>query len=833
MRSQRNRCAQVLACSHRCALLDSDVHSSLLFSCSVHVADRGVFLANVMEELCGADAGKVRASARRGEDGSMDDAGTATSSSAPSFVLQRLCSHAKCSHLVQNILAVATPAQIGMFFTALGESIVDVLADRYGSHVVESVLFRLPKLLAEEDAAARNGEEESKADADKRMIRQRAKTEAAWKNVGTHSKGTVAQQSDAATLPLRAHFFTLVSHLGGSWLSLAQNAHASYLLRHLIHLLQGEEDIKALAVDSVPTPGAKHAAAAAAAAAVSAALSLPAYLLGLEELLPWIVQEVCAASSDDLEAASHNASGAPVLQSLAQAMAKLQRLALSPYGGGETSKSGLSAALQDQMRLLFARLLQFEGTDSDSWTPESQTVSSKNHVTVMLQDRSGSRLLETVCELGGVDVVSPLFECHMRGRLLDLATHFVSNFPVQHVLQAVRAEWGSRGRHLLRAAFDELSPHVAQLCKASRSGVVLKLLDACVRVQVKENKLFKLIVAAAAESLTAAAQPMEPTLSGNPVATLLLAPMLKAPSATPESIGVIGSLIVQSCMQPAHGLLSREALTAPTASPSSSAAASSAASAAASTAALSTSLPFTTVLNGFLSLPSEFLLRLAMDPAGSRVFEAYLRAPISLSLRQALLRKFQMKWVELAMSAPGSFVVERLFALAPPQLKVGIASDLCRVEKRVQGSRSGSALWRKLRLDHFKQHQPSWLSGEESRIRKSKLFEDIFGTDGSGEDKEKQRQAKKEQSKKDGAAAAAAGGTKDAGSKKKDKTTAEAAATTKETKSKTEKPAKIKAEPADAEAAASSSSADAASTTKKEKKQKKVKAELAEATAES
>lgn len=347
-------------------------------------SDLHIFLQNVFEELCGGDQDKLRALTRRGVagDAAADGESAVTSAAAQqAFVLQRLCSHAKCSRLVENILLIASADQIGMFFTALGANVVDVLSDRYGSHVLESVLFRLPALLKAEDEAARGGLAEAPRDADARVVRQRAKTEAAWKNVGTHSRGSVAAQSDPATLPLRAHFFTLVTHLEGSWLALAQNAHASFLLRHLIHVLQGEENIQALAGDSAGAANPAQAAAAAAAAtaaAVASASGLPAYLLGLEELLPWIVQEVCAGSADELEAAARSPSGAPVLQTLARSMAKLARV----YAPTETAPagSGLVGALQTQLQSLCAALLQFQGTNPDNWTPDSLTVTSKKSV---------------------------------------------------------------------------------------------------------------------------------------------------------------------------------------------------------------------------------------------------------------------------------------------------------------------------------------------------------------------------------------------------------------------------------------------------------------------
>lgn len=107
-------------------------------------------------------------------------------------------------------------------------------------------------------------------------------------------------------------------------------------------------------------------------------------------------------------------------------------------------------------------------------------------------------------------------------------------------------------------------------------------------------------------------------ITSNVVGGLLLAPLLKSPTAAPDSVGVIGSLMVQSCLQPARGLVVDTGAPAAAAAP-------------AASAELAQSLPFTTVLNAFLLLPPEFILKLALDPAGSHVFDAFLQAPCALA----------------------------------------------------------------------------------------------------------------------------------------------------------------------------------------------------------
>jgi len=740
--------------------------------------DRQLFLENAMDELCGGESGKLRAS---GTSGSSADVALAENSHNPAFVLQRLCSHAKCSHLVQKLLSVATPPQVGMFFTALKGRVVDVLADRYGSHVLESVLFRLPALLAAEDAAAREAKEAADASATGAAAttvqeearraaltaRQISKMESAWRQMGTHSASSVefTEGSAISALPLRAHFHALVAGVADNWATLAQNAHASYSLRHIVHLLQGEQHIQAAAeaadnaghhgASKRPHPGHAAAAAASAAAASASLLSLPSYLVGLEELLPWVVQEWLAAAHEDLEAVATNASGAPVLSALARSMSVLSR-AVRPQAVTSTPAANLVALLAQNQQALLAKLLRLEGADAEAWAAEP-SVAAKNYVSVLLQDRAGSRLLESVFSLASGDVVSACFSAHMRGRLLTLAEHPLSNYALQHLFNAVKRSWGSKGRHLLRDAFEELSEHLGSLCGSGRQAVPLRLLDAAVRVQVKENKLFKLLSAAAQESLAQAGSGEEgsaeassewSSLTSNVVGGLLLSPLFKAPGAERDSISTTGSLIVQSCLLPARGLQALAVSDEPVSED--------ALEKVPPQQELAQTLPFTTVLNAFLALPAEFVVRLAKDAAGSRVFDAFVACPAAANVKQSLLRRFQMKWVELAVSGgPGSFVLERLFgSLAPPSLRTAIAGDLVRAEKRVLGSRSGAVLHKKLRLEHYKRHQSSWLSSADATARRAKtsaLFDDLL----ADEDKGKGDKAVKEGKKAPPAAAAA------------------------------------------------------------------------------
>lgn len=99
------------------------------------------------------------------------------------------------------------------------------------------------------------------------------------------------------------------------------------------------------------------------------------------------------------------------------------------------------------------------------------------------------------------------------------------------------------------------------------------------------------------------------------VAALLLTPMFKSPGAEPDSVSVFGSLVVQSCMLPGRGLVATSAADLPPGPPS---------------AELASKPPTSTVVQAFLALPQEFLLKLAMDNSASRIFDAFLQSPCNM-----------------------------------------------------------------------------------------------------------------------------------------------------------------------------------------------------------
>lgn len=241
-------------------------------------------------------------------------------------------------------------------------SVLEALSDRYGSHVLEAIFFRMPALLAAEEAAALDSDDTEIAAAapaagpTPAQRASEARAASAWRNVGTHSEANIA--SARPSQPLRGHLFRMLLLAAPRWIELAQHAHASFGLRHLLHLAVGESNLRALYDPNAPTSTPQSGAQP----------TVPSYLHGLEELLPLGVQLLLAAPSESVEECTRSASAVPVLQALLRSM---HRLVLA-YG----SDSAAGSAVRAQMQAVMAKMLRFKGSD-DEWTPENTTQAAK------------------------------------------------------------------------------------------------------------------------------------------------------------------------------------------------------------------------------------------------------------------------------------------------------------------------------------------------------------------------------------------------------------------------------------------------------------------------
>ena len=69
-------------------------------------------------------------------------------------------------------------------------------------------------------------------------------------------------------------------------------------------------------------------------------------------------------------------------------------------------------------------------------------------------------------------------------------------------------------------------------------------------------------------------------------------------------------------------------------------------------------------VNSLLDLVPKTLGRVAVDPSGSRVLEAFLESPAPSKLKKKLLKKMRGHYAAAALTPAGNYLVEKCFTLA-------------------------------------------------------------------------------------------------------------------------------------------------------------------------
>ena len=121
---------------------------------------------------------------------------------------------------------------------------------------------------------------------------------------------------------------------------------------------------------------------------------------------------------------------------------------------------------------------------------------------------------------------------------------------------------------------------------------------------------------------------------------------------------------------------------------------------------LSAPLSDTSLSAALVAMPAADLARLACDGSGGPVLECLLRVHSAssfshpLSTQQRLMDVLLPRVSELALSASGSYVVERMYSAADARRKRAIAQALAKDEKRLRHSKPAAILLKRCRLQH-------------------------------------------------------------------------------------------------------------------------------------
>jgi hypothetical protein len=303
-------------------------------------------------------------------------------------------------------------------------------------------------------------------------------------------------------------------------------------------------------------------------------------------------------------------------------------------------------------------------------------------------DAVGSRLMETLVTSAPEPVVTALWGSRFAGRLGVLCRDRIGNHVVQRLLASGQCTAATAGAGVL-----EILPHVRELLLGTSAGVVMQAAEASARHNVLQAELCDAIK----KAVTA-------PVKGK-------APEQAASASASASTFAIGLLKTHS---PAY-IASRTAQ-----------------------ALLRMGKDVAKVFAGsLLSLPRDTLVRMAMDPSGSRVVELAMTSstlPATMRAKASGVLRGRLAEVAMSGSGSGSRVVEKAYAAADVGGKQAMAAELAESEDSLKYDVNGRYVLRACKVQMFREKREAWVTGAKQAARKKELFQEIL-TDGADDDR--------------------------------------------------------------------------------------------------
>ncbi|KAI8905769.1 armadillo-type protein [Powellomyces hirtus] len=314
-------------------------------------------------------------------------------------------------------------------------------------------------------------------------------------------------------------------------------------------------------------------------------------------------------------------------------------------------------------------------SDADSCLLERDTF-----IDALLVHPVGSHLMEKLMAVARPHLFHQLYVTYFRTRLLELCTHPVANFVVQQLIV------NTRNATQLEVLLDELLGSFDALLWRNRAGIVVKIVETCVKHQTCQKEVVKAICTAFHASTTDQRRQI--------ISLILLMQTFERydPSAKPN---LHGSLMLQHLLsfEEEHNKI---------------------------------------IIDSFMALTPEESRGWASDAVASRVIEQFLLAPaVSTKAKRKVIRGWLGSFSAIASDKFGSHVVDKCWAVADIGLKEKIAEDLLSNYNALSANHFGKFVLRNCKIESFKRKREEWVEKEMGIERKRDMFKDFLGENGA------------------------------------------------------------------------------------------------------
>lgn len=321
----------------------------------------------------------------------------------------------------------------------------------------------------------------------------------------------------------------------------------------------------------------------------------------------------------------------------------------------------------------------------------------------MMNDRTGSHVMEATFKAAHPELFNRLWDRALRGKLAGLASHPCANFALSAALR------NAPDATVIKDAIVELQDSFSDLLGRNRSGVIASIFAAAARLKAGQSEACR----ALSRGLTALPA-ADTNKRGLAVALLTL-----------DGTGQLGGGSVSQGAESAMGLPKRK--------PGRLSSTGCAILELLLRFPLDASQKFAKAVS---TLSPEDAAVIGGDGGGSRVLEAFIRGPASTKQKKALLQQLRGSWAAVAVTLPGSHLVQTCHDFAGGKAREDLVAELAEGRKALYTTRRGPQVIQLTGADLYARSPAEWRARAETasdvRAQFAEILEDDVRGTGTG-----------------------------------------------------------------------------------------------------
>ncbi|KAI9341409.1 armadillo-type protein [Obelidium mucronatum] len=570
----------------------------------------------------------------------------------------KLAADSECSRVLEKLIRLSSDIQVRKLMRSFNAMFSELFRHRFASHVTQTLLSLVADIVEREQTHGPAPEEEDDEPPSDDSINQ-------------------------GPLPsMEALFISMCEELNNQWTHLMSDPWGSHLVRAVLNVASGESLLPPKSSSlrskksqsynaknnnaSAPGPAQKTSDRKTAAGLVKKRKVPESFKNTLESITQSVLESM---NEYEIRSFAGHAVANPVLQIL---------VSIKPAG---------QKLISSIMNIDSDKGYQFMGS--------------------LITDTVGSHLVEKILANASPKDFHSLYIRHFKGNLVTLCNHHVANFVVQHLIQNTRN--GTQLNVLMEEIIGTDGAGIEKLFFRNRQGVVVKILEACVKHNACQEQVVNSFISA-----FHATTPVQQKLL---MQLVLSQQTFEDYTANPGKFDYHGSAMME------HLLLFQE--------------------------------PYAKFfIDSFMSIPSTETSKWLTTPLGSRIYEKVLRSPSTpLKAKKKLLHGLHPTYASLACDKFGSYVVDAAWSVADMEAKERIAEELSRSKSQLEASFTGKFILKNCRIESFRREgRDVWVgkvAGVDRKREMFKEFEDILGDDDTAAKAEEGAGASEEKSKEE------------------------------------------------------------------------------------